>query len=597
MYKTIDSGKTWHSITNLNAYGDVNDITDMYFFSEDSGFAVGGLGRIQNTTDGGKTWNEYATTYHSFTSMSFGNDSTGYACTSDQVYKTIDQGKTWQLLNLTYHSDYGGFEQAHFINADTGFVTSSHQARVHRTLDGGKTWDEISPTIYGYDNVTDLQFINKLTGYMAITFTSAGSQGIIVKTKDGGLTWKDEWHAKYQGELFTKIFYLNEGKGFAIRYDKLYVTLDSSKTWTPIFTTSNNDWFTSICFVNDQKGFLTGEQGLLYQTNDGGQTWQQAPYVDSYPNEYKWIKFLNEKVGYLYDGYIFKTYDGGASWHKDGEASSGLWKSLEFVGDSTAIVYGAQGNILSSSVKGAGADSLQLVSNMGCSATVSANIYSVFSEIDSTSFELTNNANGNVISVPAAPVFVKNGSVKCIGHFNNLETNSYEVKLKYWYNNAWQYSNPISFIGEAYTTPYIHLDSMNMLVSSSSFGNQWYFNGTLIPGAEIQQYVPKQTGLYSAMVNQDGCKSGISYPVNFVAENLGVLLYPNPCHDYLYLSETQNRLLGYEILDINGKRMATGSLVNNNTKIYVKNFKPGQYFIRMTDRKSNEKITIAFIKI
>jgi photosystem II stability/assembly factor-like uncharacterized protein len=596
MYKTIDSGKSWQSVTNLKAYGDVNDITSLYFFSPDSGFAVGGTGRIQHTTDGGKTWSEYATTYHGFTGMSFGNDSTGYACTSDQVYKTIDQGKTWKLLDLTSgfpHGNYGGFQKVHFINADTGFVTTPFY--IHRTFDGGKTWDEISPNMYGFDNVYDLQFINKLTGYMATIYSN--SQSTILKTKDGGLTWNIEWNARYQGELFTKIFYLNEAKGFAIRYDKLYMTLDSSKTWKPVLTGYNNYWLTSMWFVNDQKGFLAGEQGLLYQTNDGGQTWKQAPYIDSYLRDFYWIKFLNENVGYLYDGDIFKTYDGGASWHKDGEATNGLLASIEFVGDSTAIVYGGLGNILSSVVKGAGFDSLQLVSNAGCSATVSANIYAAFTEIDSLSFELKNTANGKMISVPASPDMVRNGSEKCIARFNDLEANSYNVRLKYWYNNEWQYSSSLSFNGVAYPAPYIRLDSTNVLVSSSSFGNQWYFNGSPIPGGDAQQYIPKETGQYSAVVSQDGCSSDMSYPVDFVAENLGIRSYPNPCHDYLYLFETQNRVFRYEILDISGTLMATGSLVYNSARIDVRNLKPGEYFIRLTDKKTNEKTTITFIKI
>jgi hypothetical protein len=271
--------------------------------------------------------------------------------------------------------------------------------------------------------------------------------------------------------------------------------------------------------------------------------------------------------------------------------------SIEFVGDSTAIVYGGLGNILSSAVKGAGIDSLQLVSNSGCSATVSATIYAAFTEIDSVSFELTNNANGNMIFVPASPGTVKNGSEKCMGRFNNLETNSYNVRLKYWYNNEWQYSNSLSFNGAAYSAPYLHLDSTNVLVSSSSFGNQWYFNGSPLPGADAQQYIPKKTGQYSAMVSQDGCNSDMSYPVNFIVENLGIQSYPNPCHDYLYLFETQNRLLRYEIVDISGTLMATGSLVNNGARIGVSNLKPGEYFIRLTDKKTNEKTTITFIKI
>jgi hypothetical protein len=136
-----------------------------------------------------------------------------------------------------------------------------------------------------------------------------------------------------------------------------------------------------------------------------------------------------------------------------------------------------------------------------------------------------------------------------------------------------------------------------VLVSSSSFGNQWYFNGSPIPGGDAQQYIPKETGQYSAVVSQDGCSSDMSYPVDFVAENLGIRSYPNPCHDYLDLFETQNRVFRYEILDISGTLMATGSLVYNSARIDVRNLKPGEYFIRLTDKKTNEKTTITFIKI
>ena len=99
------------------------------------------------------------------------------------------------------------------------------------------------------------------------------------------------------------------------------------------------------------------------------------------------------------------------------------------------------------------------------------------------------------------------------------------------------------------------------------------------------------------MVSQDGCNSDQSYPINFVAENLGVQLYPNPASDYLYLYQTQNRSLGYEIVDMYGKRMATGDLLNNSTKIYIANFGHGEYFIRLIDKKTSKKVTIPFIKI
>jgi len=45
------------------------------------------------------------------------------------------------------------------------------------------------------------------------------------------------------------------------------------------------------------------------------------------------------------------------------------------------------------------------------------------------------------------------------------------------------------------------------LFSSSPAGNQWYFAGTLIPGATAQTYVAPQDGLYWTIVTINGCSA------------------------------------------------------------------------------------------
>lgn len=56
--------------------------------------------------------------------------------------------------------------------------------------------------------------------------------------------------------------------------------------------------------------------------------------------------------------------------------------------------------------------------------------------------------------------------------------------------------------------------SGNLLTSSASTGNQWYFEGALIPGATGQTYtVTNNTGLYWCVVTLNGCPSPISNKV------------------------------------------------------------------------------------
>jgi hypothetical protein len=51
-----------------------------------------------------------------------------------------------------------------------------------------------------------------------------------------------------------------------------------------------------------------------------------------------------------------------------------------------------------------------------------------------------------------------------------------------------------------------------VLTSSASTGNQWYFNGTIIPNATSQTYTTTQNGSYTVIVTSNGCTSATSAP-------------------------------------------------------------------------------------
>ncbi|MCX6268095.1 MAG: T9SS type A sorting domain-containing protein [Bacteroidetes bacterium] len=74
-----------------------------------------------------------------------------------------------------------------------------------------------------------------------------------------------------------------------------------------------------------------------------------------------------------------------------------------------------------------------------------------------------------------------------------------------------------------------------VLTSSSASGNQWYYNGNLIPGATGQSYtVTHNTGYYWCMVTINGCSSPISNKIWVVItgqqelENSHFSIYPVP---------------------------------------------------------------------
>lgn len=84
------------------------------------------------------------------------------------------------------------------------------------------------------------------------------------------------------------------------------------------------------------------------------------------------------------------------------------------------------------------------------------------------------------------------------------------------------------------------------LVSGEPQGNQWYFWGTPIPGANGQTYLPAGTGEYTATVTSEaGCESGHSNPIYYIYTTVGDLydkplleIYPNPFRESVQIKYT-----------------------------------------------------------
>jgi photosystem II stability/assembly factor-like uncharacterized protein len=160
--KTTDGGDTWIDLSHV--VGTSIYINDIYFLNDSVGFLTAGdcgpgfpcppatdyLGQIKKTTDGGNTWSGFAT-FGSFSAVSFGSDSIGFALGGSSglySYSTIDGGTTWQPAhsNLQKYFYYGGeVWQLAFISPDTGWAvgtpdSSGSKGLVASTVDGGQNW-------------------------------------------------------------------------------------------------------------------------------------------------------------------------------------------------------------------------------------------------------------------------------------------------------------------------------------------------------------------------------------------------------------------------------------------------------------------------
>jgi hypothetical protein len=140
--------------------------------------------------------------------------------------------------------------------------------------------------------------------------------------------------------------------------------------------------------------------------------------------------------------------------------------------------------------------------------------------------------------------------------------------------------------------------SGSVLTSSSGVGNQWYKNGTIIPGATASIYTATTSGSYTVIVTTNGCSSPASNTVTITATSVkeeitasGVLIYPNPNHGTFEVKLNGIQKNGsIEIYNITGQLIATYPIVSNQngsvTPVSLQHLAPGTYVLKVTSDKT-----------
>jgi hypothetical protein len=125
------------------------------------------------------------------------------------------------------------------------------------------------------------------------------------------------------------------------------------------------------------------------------------------------------------------------------------------------------------------------------------------------------------------------------------------------------------------------------LLSSNSFGNQWYYNGSVLVGDTFQILMTTSYGYYSVQtVNQFGCFThsdsiaiGIT-TLSDIASNNTLLSYPNPVLNKLHL-ESGHNIISYKLFDIYGSLLARGRVNERSVDIDCSEFSSGFYVVEI----------------
>jgi len=227
-----------------------------------------------------------------------------------------------------------------FNNKDFGWATGSYV--VVRTVNGGTSWTE---HYTGMKNNWDIQFLTNELGFIV---GSEGTEGKILKTTNSGVNWsaiKSTTEA-----VFSSIFFINQQKGWVGSNEgKIFYTTNSGTDWTEK-NTGVTKRISDIWFVSENVGFALTEQTInnkaLLKTVNGGLDWTQIDTETTH--DFQAIWFADSSNGWIVGegGIILRTSNGGDSWVKQSSGVTVKLLGVSFATNQVGYASGYNGTIL-----------------------------------------------------------------------------------------------------------------------------------------------------------------------------------------------------------------------------------------------------------
>ena len=242
----------------------------------------------------------------------------------------------WQ--NLSSSEAPYRFKAIHFLDEQRGWAVGSQS--LVRTTNGGLTWQAFDGgNTYTDASFQDVHFVNETDGW-AVGLSIGGSRNLMARTDDGGVTWTRVEDIP-GSEAYTSVFFLDEQTGWIHgREGVIWKTENGGDTWSEK-NSGTSEGFKAAVFVDENRGWAVGRAGMIRRTEDGGETWDSQ---DSGVSRTLYdIAVLDEDTAWAvgYYGTIVTTIDGGQTWTS---RDSGVTESLRAVAFSDSETIWAAGH-------------------------------------------------------------------------------------------------------------------------------------------------------------------------------------------------------------------------------------------------------------
>ena len=250
-----DRGKTWMSSDSESLSN--NTLTQVNFTTPNNGWLVS-IGKVHYTGSGGNSWSvqhqERAVGERppGILDIYFVNTTEGWAVGGiGTILHTLNGGK-WEKIRIYSDKHLWG---VYFVDPEHGWIVGEEGEILH-TQDGGKQW--ISQNSDAEQPLFAVHFANLMNGWIV------GTNGLILHTDSGGQTWIRQKNPFKQS--LRDVSFFNEKDGWAVGEEGLILqTTDGGMTWDRYASPTSNNLQDIHLLKN--KGWIVGEKGTILRSD------------------------------------------------------------------------------------------------------------------------------------------------------------------------------------------------------------------------------------------------------------------------------------------------------------------------------------------
>lgn len=323
--------------------GVTTQLNAISFSTVSTGIVVGNSGVIRKTANSGLDWSaSNSGTIVDLSDVTFVGPATFIAVGKlGTILKTTNAGNSWSVVNSGTSNNLLSI----FASGQDVYITGNNGTILKSTNSGG-SWSVISTGISL--DLYDCYFVSNTVGYVV------GEAGTILKSFNGG------------------------------------------QAWNFLSSSVNNYNLTSVYFIDDMTGVVTGgnsgsNESIILRTTNSGSTWSSTGFSDMYLNA---LGFYDYSVGYAVGGSItantstiYKTVNQGALWTTQTTSSS---RQLGVCFPSNTIGYtcGLNGTILRLANNTAGIEEMTVDSDIQVSPNPGSGVFYVSSNTENQLFSI-----------------------------------------------------------------------------------------------------------------------------------------------------------------------------------------------------------------